>query len=155
MQITVDLPDDIAGHADPGREALEALAIEGYRCGKLTHYQASQLLGMTRFEFDGFLKDRHIYDHAYGVEELEQELQAIRADPQQPVFVAERPDGRGLCGLLEVSIRTSAPECTTDRIGFLEGWYVDPEYRQSGIGGTQALLSVSENVHPNEYSVVA
>jgi predicted HTH domain antitoxin len=54
MQITVDLPDDIAGHSDPGREALEALAIEGYRCGKLTHYQASQLLGMTRFEFDGF-----------------------------------------------------------------------------------------------------
>ena len=78
MQITVDLPDDIAGHADPGREALEALAIEGYRCGKLTHYQASQLLGMTRFEFDGFLKDRHIYDHAYGVEDLEQDLETLR-----------------------------------------------------------------------------
>jgi hypothetical protein len=54
--ITVDLPDDIAGHADPGREAVEALAIEGYRSGTLTHYQASQLLGMARFEFDGFLK---------------------------------------------------------------------------------------------------
>jgi predicted HTH domain antitoxin len=78
MQITVDLPDDIAGHADPGREALEALAIEGYRCGKLTHYQASQLLGMTRFEFDRFLKDRHIYDHAYGVEDLEQDLETLR-----------------------------------------------------------------------------
>jgi len=61
MQITVDLPDDIAAHADPGREALEALAIEGYRCGKLTHYQAGQLLGMTRFEFDGFLKARNVY----------------------------------------------------------------------------------------------
>jgi hypothetical protein len=38
MQITVDLPDDIAGHSDPGREALEALASEGYR--SVTHYQA-------------------------------------------------------------------------------------------------------------------
>jgi predicted HTH domain antitoxin len=74
MQITVDIPDDIAGHSNPGREVLEALAIEGYRSGKLTHYQASQLLGMSRFEFDGFLKDRQIYDHAYSVEDFEQDL---------------------------------------------------------------------------------
>jgi predicted HTH domain antitoxin len=78
MQITVDLPDDIAGHPDPGREALEALAIEGYRAGTLSHYQASQLLGLTRFEFDGFLKDRHIYDHAYGVEDFEHDLDTLR-----------------------------------------------------------------------------
>lgn len=70
MQITVDLPDDIAQHAHPGRDAVEALAVEGYRSGKLTHYQASQLLGLTRFEFDGFLKARGIYDHAYSVEDL-------------------------------------------------------------------------------------
>ena len=55
MQITVDLPDDIAQQSEPGRAALEALAIKGYRTGTLTHYQASRLLGMTRFEFDGFL----------------------------------------------------------------------------------------------------
>jgi predicted HTH domain antitoxin len=78
VQITVDLPDDIAGHADPGREALEALAIEGYRSGKLTHYQAGQLLGLTRFEFDGFLKSRNIYDHAYDVEDFEQDLDTLR-----------------------------------------------------------------------------
>jgi predicted HTH domain antitoxin len=58
MQITVELPDDIAEHADPGREALEQLAIEGYRSGSLTHHQASQLLGLSRFEFDDFLKKR-------------------------------------------------------------------------------------------------
>jgi len=78
MRITVELPDDIAEHADPGREALEALAIEGYRAEALTHYQASQLLGMSRFEFDGFLKDRNIYDHAHGIEDLEQDLEALR-----------------------------------------------------------------------------
>jgi predicted HTH domain antitoxin len=74
MRITVELPDDIARHPDPGREALEALAIEGYRSEKLTHYQAARLLGLTRFEFDGFLKDRQIFDHAYAFEDLERDL---------------------------------------------------------------------------------
>jgi len=74
MQITVELPDDIARHPDPGREALEALVVEGYRSEKLTHYQAAQLLGLTRFEFDGFLQERQIYDHAYSIDDLERDL---------------------------------------------------------------------------------
>jgi predicted HTH domain antitoxin len=77
MKITVELPDDVAQRPDPGREALEALAIEGYRSGVMTHYQASQLLQMSRFEFDGFLKARHIDDHAYDVADLEQDLETI------------------------------------------------------------------------------
>jgi hypothetical protein len=49
MEITVHLPDDVAAHPNPGREALETLVIEGYRVGTLSHYQASQLLGLDRF----------------------------------------------------------------------------------------------------------
>ena len=78
MQITVTLPDDIVQHPDPGREALEALVIEGYRWAAVTHYQASQMLGMSRFEFDGFLKTRDIYDHAYDAEDFEQDLATLR-----------------------------------------------------------------------------
>ncbi|HEY6851790.1 MAG TPA: UPF0175 family protein [Terracidiphilus sp.] len=78
MEITVHLPDDVAAHANPGREALEALVIEGYRSGTLSHYQASQLLGLDRFEFDGILKERHIYDHAYDVEDLERDQETLR-----------------------------------------------------------------------------
>ena len=78
MQITVQLPDDLAQHPNPGRDALESLAIEGYRTGTLSHYQASQILGLSRFEFDGFLKDRQIYDHAYDVEDLEQDRETMR-----------------------------------------------------------------------------
>lgn len=74
MQITVDLPDDIARHPDPGREALERLAIEGYRSGALTHFQAGQLLGLSRFEFDDFLIERGIGDHAYSIADLQQDL---------------------------------------------------------------------------------
>jgi predicted HTH domain antitoxin len=78
MRITVELPDDLSQRPNAGREALEALVIEGYRSGNLSHYQASQLLGMSRFEFDGFLKEREIYDHAYGVEDLEQDQEALQ-----------------------------------------------------------------------------
>ncbi len=78
MQITVQLPDDLAQRPNPGREALESLAIEGYRSGTLSHYQASQILGLSRFEFEGFLKERQIFDHAYGVEDLEQDLETLR-----------------------------------------------------------------------------
>lgn len=78
MQIIVNLPDDLAQHPDPGREALESLAIEGYRSGALSHYQASQLLGLSRIEFEGFLKERHIFDHAYGLAELEEDRETLR-----------------------------------------------------------------------------
>jgi predicted HTH domain antitoxin len=78
MQITVQLPDDLAQHPNPGREALESLVIEGYRSEALSHFQASQLLGFSRFEFDGFLKERSIYDHAYSLEDLEQDRETLR-----------------------------------------------------------------------------
>lgn len=35
MRITVQLPNDLAQHPNPGRDAVEALAIEEYRSGAL------------------------------------------------------------------------------------------------------------------------
>ena len=78
MEITVHLPDDLAAHPNPGREALEALVIEGYRAETLSHHLASRMLGLGRFQFDGFLKERHIYDHAYDVEDLDRDLETLR-----------------------------------------------------------------------------
>jgi aminoglycoside 6'-N-acetyltransferase I len=56
-------------------------------------------------------------------------------------FACPRPDS-GLCGVVEVSIRTSSPGCQTDRIGYLEAWYVDPDWRGKGIG--RALVEKAE-----------
>jgi hypothetical protein len=62
MQVHLDVPEDVARQfaAEPGgitRAALEALAIEGVRSGKLTVHQARQMLGIqSRYEMDGFLK---------------------------------------------------------------------------------------------------
>lgn len=77
MKITVELPGDIAQRPDPGQQALEALAIEGYRSGALTHYEASRLLQLSRLDFDALLKRRNIDDHAYDVEDLEQDLETL------------------------------------------------------------------------------
>ena len=68
------------------------------------------------------------------LDDLKQQSLELWADQEhQPVFVAERPDG-GLCGLVEVAIHTTAPGCTTDRIGYLEGWYVEVDVRGQGVG---------------------
>lgn len=50
------------------------------------------------------------------------------------VFVSEAEPGR-LLGFIEVAIRSYAEGCRTDRVGYVEGWWVDEEYRQNGVGG--------------------
>ena len=83
MEITVDLPNDLIQRPDPAREALEALAIAGYRSGKLSAHQAGSLLGFTsRFQFDEFLKARSIFDHAYGSEDLSDDVKAFHELPE-------------------------------------------------------------------------
>jgi len=73
-------------------------------------------------------------------EEESSEIAHFLALPPRPLlpllhaaFVCPRPDA-GLCGLVEVSIHDTAPGCTTDRIGYLEAWYVDPDWRGQGVG---------------------
>jgi aminoglycoside 6'-N-acetyltransferase I len=57
------------------------------------------------------------------------------------VLVAHDPAGR-LVGFAEVSIRAYAEGCDTDRVGYLEGWYVAPEARGRGVG--RALVRAAE-----------
>jgi GNAT superfamily N-acetyltransferase len=49
------------------------------------------------------------------------------------VLVAERPAG-GLCGFVEASVRPFAEDFTTRPVGYVEGWFVDPDVRRQGIG---------------------
>lgn len=58
------------------------------------------------------------------------------------VVVAE-DSSRGLVGFAEVSIRTYAEDCTTDRVGFLQGWFVDPAARRRGVG--RLLVAAAED----------
>src|SRR5262249_8427781 len=57
------------------------------------------------------------------------------------VLVAIRPAG-GLCGFLEASIRPFAEGCDTRPVGYVEGWFVDPDMRRPGAG--KALVMTAE-----------
>jgi aminoglycoside 6'-N-acetyltransferase I len=57
------------------------------------------------------------------------------------VLVCEGSPGR-LWGFAELSIRPYAEGCRTDRVAYLEGWYVDPAQRRKGIG--RALVAAAE-----------
>ena len=59
----------------------------------------------------------------------------------QAAFVCETDSGE-LCGMAEVSIHTKAPGCETDRIGYLEAWFVAEGWRGKGIG--RALVTRAE-----------
>ena len=56
-------------------------------------------------------------------------------------LVAECPDG-GLCGFLEAGTRPFAEGCESSPVGYIEGWWVDPEYRRQGLGAR--LVSAAE-----------
>lgn len=60
----------------------------------------------------------------------------------QLVLVAETDDRR-LIGFLEASIRPFVEDCHTDHVGYLEGWFVESDYRQSGVG--RRLVSAAED----------
>lgn len=57
------------------------------------------------------------------------------------VFVADRPGG-GLCGFLEASIRPVAEGIEPQPVGYVEGWYADPDVRRHGVG--RALAGAAE-----------
>jgi hypothetical protein len=67
MEVHFDIPEDVARSfaAEPGglsRAALEALAVEGVRSGKVTAHQARVMLGIpSRYEMDGFLKSHGVF----------------------------------------------------------------------------------------------
>lgn len=63
MNVMVPIPDDFAARfgseAELGRRAVEALALEEYRAGRLTRPELRQVLRFaTVGELDGFLRER-------------------------------------------------------------------------------------------------
>ncbi len=83
MQVTIDLPDDISEAlrgqgSDLPQQALEALAIEGYRAGALTESQVRRLLGFdSRFDVHAILKN-HGVALRYTESDLQDDLTAHR-----------------------------------------------------------------------------
>ncbi len=64
-----------------------------------------------------------------------------RDDTTQVVFVVDRENGL-LGGFLETGTRKYADGCETSPVGYIEGWYVDPDLRQAGWG--RAIVKAAE-----------
>ena len=81
MQITIELPDNIAHHltlANVSRRILELIAADRYRQGYIGAGEVRQMLGFTsRWETYDFLK-RENANLPYTEDDLEQDLAAIR-----------------------------------------------------------------------------
>jgi aminoglycoside 6'-N-acetyltransferase I len=72
--------------------------------------------------------------------EISQYFQGALRNPLH-VLVAASASGR-LIGFAELSIRNYAEDCETDRVAYLEGWYVEPDARRLGVG--RALIEAAE-----------
>lgn len=66
--------------------------------------------------------------------EHESEMAGILSNQtSETAFVSGRSEG-GLCGFIEIAIRPFAEGCETRPVGYIEGWYVDPDSRWRGVG---------------------
>jgi aminoglycoside 6'-N-acetyltransferase I len=54
-----------------------------------------------------------------------------RHDPGEALLAV---DGADTVGFVEVSIRSHAEGCRPGRVAYLEGWFVQPEWRARGVG---------------------
>ena len=98
MQITIEIPDELAARiASSGeslsRTALEALAVEGYRTEHLSEAEIRRLLGFeTRMQVHAFLKAHGAYLH-YSLGDLERDRESairMRAKRQSSKAAGER-----------------------------------------------------------------
>jgi len=84
VQVTIDLPDDIAEQliardgAGLPQAVLEMVAVEGYRSGRLTEAGVMRLLRLThRTRVDAFLKEHGAYLD-YSLDDLERDRETHR-----------------------------------------------------------------------------
>lgn len=73
-----------------------------------------------------------LWDELTEDEHKDEMLDIYEHTDSQLVLVAEV--GTRLVGFLEASIRPFVEDCVTDAVGYLEGWFVEGEYRRHGIG---------------------
>ena len=89
---------------------------------------------VTENDLSEWFRLRRLLWDATSDEDHHSEMLDILDHPDtQLVLVADMGNGK-LAGFLEASIRPFVDDCETDNVGYLEGWFVDPEHRQNGIG---------------------
>lgn len=78
MQLTVQLPDEVAAQLGPDaqKSVLEAVVADAYREGRLTDGQVARALGLTRWQAEEFL-DKHGARASYTLEMLQEDRRTL------------------------------------------------------------------------------
>jgi aminoglycoside 6'-N-acetyltransferase I len=71
------------------------------------------------------------------------EIEELLADQEHWAIFIATADGSAAIGFLEVRLRQCADGAVTSPVGYLEGWYVEPDYRGHGTG--RMLVEAGEN----------
>ena len=99
------------------------MAQQNYNVRPLKEKDISEWFRVRKLLWDELSDDEHkaemldIYEHT----------------ETQLVLIAETDTGE-LIGFLEASIRPFVEDCHTDHVGYLEGWFVESEFRRYGVG---------------------
>jgi len=75
-------------------------------------------------------------------EEIQRFLAGQAGGRPAEVLVAE-DSSRGVVGFAELAVRPYAEGCVSDRVAYLEGWFVESDSRRQGIG--RALVAAAED----------
>lgn len=108
------------------------MTVQNFLVRPLRESDIAEWLRLRKILWDELTEDEHkaemldIYEHS----------------DSQLVLVAELDNGK-LVGFLEASIRPFVEDCHTDHVGYLEGWFVEADYRGLGIG--KKLVQNAEN----------
>lgn len=108
------------------------MSEENFRVRPLVDADIDEWFRLRKLLWEGSTDDEHktemldIYEHR----------------ETQLVLVAET-SGKKLVGFLEASIRPFVEDCRSDRVGYLEGWFVETEFRRRGVG--RKLVGTAEN----------
>jgi aminoglycoside 6'-N-acetyltransferase I len=99
---------------------------------------------VTAADTDEWLRMRHALwpdgSLAQHRQDVDRYFAGDRREPAE-VLLALTADAAPV-GFVELSIRNIVDSCSTDRVAYLEGWYVVPDSRRQGVG--RALIQAAE-----------
>jgi aminoglycoside 6'-N-acetyltransferase I len=95
--------------------------------------QAFIVRSVEETDFDDWLRLRKLLWDETSEEEHRAEMLEILEDAESQFVLIAEINGERCVGFLEASIRPFVEDCYSEEVGYLEGWFVEPEFRRSGI----------------------